>query len=507
MDKNELLQKLSDIEWDDFEVKKAEKEFPKSAWETISAFSNGAGGWLVLGISQNNDKFEITGVSNPEKISQDFTSIVRSKTKFNVDIKAKCRKYKFDDKTVLAFHIPSADKKPVFYNSPQNTFIRTASGDHRASDYEMNALYRDQAFGTITSKPAPSTSIKTFNKDSYDNFRDYLKRMMPDSQYNKYDNLSFNRRLQLVKDGNLTYGGLLFLGRNEHIQKHFVDFRIDYLEIPGISYDEASPRYTFRIQEQENLWEYYFVVFQRLRNYADNSLHINNMGIGRESNGQISALREALVNMIIHCDYFSPMKPRIRVFTNRIEFENPGGLPLPLDELMKADISVPRNPVLAKFFRCAGLCENAGYGFDKMLAWKKETGNDVSINSSINSVKIIFMMDENRAIKGMQADNNLNENISRYDVETTQKLGSPTTQKTSGETTQKSPSKTTQKTAQKIIAAIGSNPYITRKQLSALIGISQDGVKDNLRKLKDAKIIKREGADRGGKWIILNNRN
>jgi predicted HTH transcriptional regulator len=81
------------------------------------------------------------------------------------------------------------------------------------------------------------------------------------------------------------------------------------------------------------------------------------------------------------------MKPRIRVFTNRIEFENPGKLPRTVEELMKADESLPRNPVLAKFFRIAKLCENAGYGFDKMLEWKKQTGNDVFFETTIDKTK------------------------------------------------------------------------------------------------------------------------
>ena len=74
MNKAELIEKLEDIEWEDFEVKEAKSEIPKNAWETVSAFSNTAGGWLIFGISKKGKSYDILGVSNPEKIEQDFTT-------------------------------------------------------------------------------------------------------------------------------------------------------------------------------------------------------------------------------------------------------------------------------------------------------------------------------------------------------------------------------------------------------------------------------------------------
>jgi len=63
MKKSELIEKLEDIEWEDFEVKEAKSEIPKSSWETVSAFSNTAGGWLIFGISKKGRSYDITGVS------------------------------------------------------------------------------------------------------------------------------------------------------------------------------------------------------------------------------------------------------------------------------------------------------------------------------------------------------------------------------------------------------------------------------------------------------------
>jgi len=107
----------------------------------------------------------------------------------------------------------------------------------------------------MSGKTVEGTSVDSLNTASYNNFRDYLQRMVPSLHYNKMDNETFNRKLHIVKNGKLTYGGLLFLGKNEEINDHIDDFRIDYLEIPGTNYANAEPRYTYRIAEQENLWE------------------------------------------------------------------------------------------------------------------------------------------------------------------------------------------------------------------------------------------------------------
>jgi predicted HTH transcriptional regulator len=512
MTKEELLNRLSDIEWDDFEVKKAESELPKSSWESVSAFANSAGGWIVFGVSQHNRNFEVSGLLDPEKIEQDFNTVLRSKTKFNVVITPECRKYNIEGRTVLAFFIPSSEKKPVYFNSLQNTFIRTGSGDQRAAEYEINALYREQSFGTMSALLVEGTTVKSLNTGSYRNYRDYLKRMVPELHYNKMDDDTFNRKLQLVKDGKLTYGGLLFLGNNEEIQDRFPDFRVDYLEIPGLSYADAEPRYTFRVQEQENLWEYYFVLIQRLRNYADNPLYIGDLGMGYENNRQLDALREGLINLLIHADYFSPMKPRIRVFTNRIEFENPGTLPRPLSELMKEDVSVPRNPVLAKLFRIAKLCESAGYGFDKMLTWKLETGKEVVFDSSVDKTKTTFMLKDK--ISGGKTDETggkTDETGGKTD-ETggkTDETGGKTdetggkTDETGGKTIWKGGKTKWSDKYDKFIDLIKEKPSIPIKEISENLGINSSAVQKHLEKLKKLGIIKRKGTF-GGKWIINN---
>ena len=134
MTKEELLLKLADIEWDDFECKAAKDKLPEDVWSTVSAFSNTSGGWVVFGIRQVGKRFEIQGVNNGEKTESDFLNTLRGGQKFNMRLSAKGQKYNFDGKLVLAFFVPSSMVKPVYYGNPINTFIRSGSGDRRATD-------------------------------------------------------------------------------------------------------------------------------------------------------------------------------------------------------------------------------------------------------------------------------------------------------------------------------------------------------------------------------------
>ena len=87
--------------------------------------------------------------------------------------------------------------------------------------------------------------------------------------------------------------------------------------------------------------------------------------------------------------------------------------------------------------------------------------------------------------------------------ETTQKTTQKSTQKTTPKSTQKSTQETTQKSTQKILEQIKLNPYISREELAEVYGITTDGIKYNIRKLRESGIIKRIGPDKGGHWEII----
>jgi len=309
MTEQELIRRFSQLEWEDFEVKAAKSELPKTIWETVSAFANTRGGWILLGVQQSASRFEISGVHNVEKLEQDFLNTLRG-SKFNEFISTQQELLLVEGKTILAFYVPVHSHKPIYFNTQSNTYIRRGSSDQRATQQEIDSMLRDRAFGTRTSEIAPKTSREFLNNVSLSRYRDYMVRFNPNAGYNRFSEEEFLQKLRIMEGGACTYSGLLLLGKREVIEKHFPDFRIDLLEIPGTSYTDAKQRYTFRLDEQENLWEYYFECFARLKQRVDVSFVLNAEGFGQELSPGLESIREALVNMLIHADYFSPAKPR-----------------------------------------------------------------------------------------------------------------------------------------------------------------------------------------------------
>lgn len=88
------------------------------------------------------------------------------------------------------------------------------------------------------------------------------------------------------------------------------------------------------------------------------------------------AIREIIVNAVVHRNYDSNASVQIDVFADRVEIINPGGLPVELtvDDLVKKHLSVPVNPFLARPFYLAGYINQLGYGTRNVVKWCRKAG-------------------------------------------------------------------------------------------------------------------------------------
>lgn len=469
MNKTELIKRLEDIEWEDFEVKEAKNEVPKSAWETASAFSNTAGGWIILGVRKSGKQFEIIGVCDPGKIADDFLNVLRSASKFNKRMDPVAKKYGFDGKIVLGFYIQQKHprEKPVYFNSQKNTFIRAGSGDRRATQEEIDSFYRNASFEEKDNE-ITDLAINDLDPETIRQYRNLFLQVNPNHRYLVLSDEDFLGKLAVLKDHKVTFGGLIVFGKEDAIQKKMPNFRIEYLEVNGVSYEDAESRYDYRISSENNLFQTFLLIYERLLKKTEIPFSVR-QGVRNDDPSHLQALREALVNLVIHTDYFSRSNPRIRLFTNRFEFYNPGALPKKIELILKEDFSLPRNPILAKIFRYVNFAENIGSGFNKMInGWQVKYKITPVIEGDFDYYKITFPTITNTITK------------------TSTKLALIHGTK-----------------EQEILEIIINNQWISAEQIAGIVRLSTSGVRYHINNLKIKKIIRRRGHGRGGSWEIL----
>lgn len=87
------------------------------------------------------------------------------------------------------------------------------------------------------------------------------------------------------------------------------------------------------------------------------------------------AIREAILNMVVHRNYHLKGPGKIAIFDDRIEFFSPGGFPGPIDPRnLRAGVTYLRNPAICKVFREAGLVEKLGSGLIAIADAYEERG-------------------------------------------------------------------------------------------------------------------------------------
>ena len=196
------------------------------------------------------------------------------------------------------------------------------------------------------------------------------------------------------------------------------------------------------------------------------------------------ALREALLNAIVHKAYESPTPIQISVLDDRLEIFNCGFLPddWNVKKLLSRHNSRPYNPDIANAFFRAGEIETWGRGIERIIKACKNAGTSkpkIEYSSGELVITFVFGKEYQNAIKIPQ--NNIVENI----VENTNDIAEKMSE-----------------TQARIIQMIKTNPSITTKEIADILSIAQRNVQNHIRKLKGIGVIHRVGPDKGGHWEV-----
>ena len=196
------------------------------------------------------------------------------------------------------------------------------------------------------------------------------------------------------------------------------------------------------------------------------------------------ALRELIYNSIAHKDYSGPAI-QMRIYDRSIELWNYGLLPKELTpaDLLKKHSSYPRNHNIATVFYKAGFVESWGRGYKKIaeefehakmpLPNIEETGGGVMAIIQRETIdEVIAKRGEN---VGDMSETNVGD-MSEIKLTARQRL---------------------------IVAIIHSNPSVSAKQMSEILSVTSRTIERDLSAMQKAGIIRHEGTDNAGVWVVL----
>ena len=210
------------------------------------------------------------------------------------------------------------------------------------------------------------------------------------------------------------------------------------------------------------------------------------------------AIFEGLVNHLIHRDYtVMGGEVHIDIYDDRVELVSPGAM-LDGTQIQDRDIykvpSMRRNPVIADVFTQLDYMEKRGSGLRKMRELTEKLpnflqGKEPQYQTEATSFYTTFYnlnWGENGRIPVEEVANRVNSTLEKYPVK-------------------RNVNKPVGRTAQRIIDMVISNPMITREKMADELGISLDGVKKQIKNLRDRGILVHEGSDKAGYWRIIVN--
>ncbi|MUG99671.1 transcriptional regulator [Scytonema sp. UIC 10036] len=386
MDAETLLQRINLGEDEEIEFKAANGGLSKDVWETLSAFANTDGGYIVLGVRQNKDGFEVSGIRNPSLLLKTFWDSHNNEQKLSTPICSNSHifTHEIDAQKVILIKVPRAARtqRPVYINNNPltGTYKRNHEGDYRCTKEEVQQMLRDASSEPQDLQILDKFDLSDIDSNTLKSFRQRFSSREPDHPWLALDDKElliklggWRRDRETNKEG-LTIAGLLMFGCERSILDTFPRYHLDYQE--RLSHDPET-RWTFRLtldgKWEPNLFNFYYRVYSRLVNDINVPFQLDKEAVRKGETHVHEALREALVNSLIHADHFSSLPLIVIKFTDGFSFANPGRLRISVQQLYEGGLSDPRNPNLQKMFQMLGLGEKAGSGFGKILrAWKEQ---------------------------------------------------------------------------------------------------------------------------------------
>jgi ATP-dependent DNA helicase RecG len=383
MNARDLLQRLNLLDENERIEAKRARETGKSILETLCALANEpalGGGWLLLGVTRDEDApypvYQVQGVPNPDKLSADLASQCASI--FNQPLRVDISTETLEGKSVIVVHVSEAapQDKPIYFQAtglPKGAFRRIGSSDQRCTENDLEILFQSRQRESFDLGIMADCSLDDLDEAAIADYRKYRAEANPVAEELRWSNTELLQSLHAIRrdatgQWKPTVAGVLLFGKPIPLKQWFpMTARVDYIRVPG---SEWVPDPDRRFDSVEIRAPLFFAFRRALAAVLDDLPKTFGLPEGAVLRTEtpaipVRALREALVNALMHRSYRVASPMQIIRYANRIEIRNAGFSLKPPEELGEPG-SVLRNPVIANVFHDTRLAESKGSGIRAM---------------------------------------------------------------------------------------------------------------------------------------------
>ena len=425
------------------EVVELKAEVVGDICKEVIAFANTKGGTLYIGVSNDGS---VEGVKNADQVILQLNNMIRDSIKPDVTMFVGYKTQHVGDKDIIAVTIQKGTDRPYYLGSkglkPSGVYVRNGTSSDPATDTAIRRMIKEtdgdsfESMRSLEQNLSFEAAKKQFEKQNipFDTAKMQTLGMI------SADGIYSNVALLLSDQCPSTIKAATFSGEDKG---SFQDRR----EFGGSLFQQMEELYSYL--DMRNQTKATFDGLYRIdtRDYPEN------------------ALREALLNSLVHRDYSFRASTLVSVYADRIEFVSVGGLPsgIALDDIMLG-LSVCRNPKLAAIFYRLQLIEAYGTGMPKIMNAYTESESKPKIEVSSNAFKITLP----------------NRNTGANHAETL--VG------------------TIKGDEKRILDFIGSHGYIVRSDVDRLLEVSQATANRILKRMVAEGLIYQDGNGRKTKY-------
>ncbi len=418
------------------------REYTDDIKYAVVAFANTDGGKIYIGV---DDDGNACGVTEPDTVMLRVTNMIRDVIRPDVTMFTDCGLSEVDGHPVIIITVLRGTARPYYLAGkgvrPEGVYVRQGSSSVPASETAILNMIKEtsgdcyEASRSLKQELTFEKTAKYFAKKGIDFGKAQMRTLKLIGSDNMYTNLGMLLSDQCVH----TLKIAVFQGSQKTV---FLDRR----ELTGSLLEQLEEAYSYI--DLSNRTKAEFAGLERIdrRNYP------------------AEAIREALLNAIVHRDYSIRASTLISIFDDRIEIVSIGGLVrgISYDDIMLG-VSVLRNEHLANVFYRLKLIEAYGTGILKIRESYSDSGKKPKIEVSDNAFKIT-LPNLNFISENEEKNETLTKSVPQKDRQDT------------------------------IIALFDSHEVITRKDIEAALKVSQATAVLIIREMTaSGKLIKESG--------------